>query len=324
MTTPASAGVLPLADLSIEEQLARRQARVEEALRRGRIQADVRPIAPSPRAVGARARVKLRAGPEGRLGFFRPGTHEWVEVPLEEVARPEIAAEAARIAGRVRGACELRSDGARVAVVVEQAADLDGDVFLGDLSDDAGGRRRRGRVLSGNPTLTIEGLRVSPASFYQVNLEMNTRIVADVDALLQELAPARLLDLYAGIGNLSARAVRRGVPTTLVENDPSSVADARVNAKGAEIVEADAGRLKAGERFFDVLMLDPPRAGAQGLLPRLAVTRPRAILYLSCEPTTLARDLGPVLAQGYRVERVQPYDMFPGTEHVETLVVLLR
>lgn len=330
MHTSAESGILPLADLTPEDQLARRQARVEEAFRRGRLRVDVRPIVPSPRTTGARARVKLRPGPDGHLGFHRPGTHEFVEVDLAQIARPEVVAEAARIVGRVNGACEIRSDGERVAVILEHAADLDGNVYvvngslIGDETRPVKRGGQRGRILSGNPTLEPWGLRVSPLSFYQVNLEVNARIVEDVDALLQELKPTHLLDLYAGIGNLSARAVRRGVPATLVEMDPSSVADARVNAPGAEIVQTDAGKVVAGKHFFDVLLLDPPRAGAPGLLPRLCVTRPRAIVYLSCEPANLARDIAPMVASGYRVERVQPYDMFPGTEHVETLAVLVR
>ncbi|MFZ5478918.1 MAG: class I SAM-dependent RNA methyltransferase [Myxococcota bacterium] len=312
MTTAAEAGVLPLAGLPVEEQLAIREARVRDALRKGRVEAEVSPIVPSPRHAGARARVALKASPEGRLGFFRPGTHTWVEVPLDEVARPEVVAEAARIAGRVRGEVEIRSDGERVAVVLERPADIGGNVWC------------KGRVLAGDPTLRVNGLRVSPGSFYQVNLEVNARIVDDVDAVLARLAPARLLDLYAGVGNLSARAVARGVPATLVETDASSVADARVNCPGAEIVRGDAGRLTAGKHFFDVALLDPPRAGAPGVIQTLLVTRPRAIVYLSCEPATLARDVRPATQAGYRPTRVQPYDMFPGTEHVETLVILER
>ena len=92
----------------------------------------------------------------------------------------------------------------------------------------------------------------------------------------------------------------------------------------AEVLVQDAGRWSPGHRFFDVAVLDPPRAGAPGLLPKLLVTRPRALLYLSCDPTTLARDLRPALASGYVLDRVQPYDMFPGTEHVETLALLVR
>lgn len=305
--------VLPLAHLPYDEQLARRQAIVTDSLRRGHVHAEVLPIVPSPRIEGARARVKLRVGPDGVLGFHEPGSHTFSAEPLDPIARPELVAAAAQLTGRLRhGELELRTDGQKVVVVSEGGLPPVWEhVFA------------RGKVVAGDPTLRIDGLRVSPGSFYQVNLEINARIVADVDALLQELAPTRLLDMYAGIGNLSARAVRRKVPTTAVEQERSSVADARANLPGAEILCQDAGRWKVGP-FFDVAILDPPRAGAPGLLPKLATTRPRAILYLSCDPITLARDLRGMAGAGYTIARIQPYDMFPGTEHVETLVVLTR
>ncbi len=310
----ADAGILPLADLPYAEQLARREESVREALRRGRVDAEVLPIVPSPRVEGSRARVKLKVGPGGALGFNRPGTHAFVEVPLDALARPEVVAAAETVRGRLRPGeeVELRSDGQKVVVVLDAPADIPGNVWA------------KGRTLRGDPLLHVAGLRVSPRSFYQVNLEVNERIVTDVDAVLQDLAPARLLDLYAGIGNLSARAVRRGVPATLVEQDKSASADAAYNLPAAEVLTQDAGRWVAGHRFFDVALLDPPRAGAPGLLPKLVVTRPRAIVYLSCDPATLARDLRTVLAAGYRITRVQPYDMFPGSDHVETLAVLVR
>ncbi len=320
MESLVEAGLLPLALLPRAEQRARAHARAAEALARGRLDVEVAPIVASPRETGARARLKLRADAAGRLGFHRAGTHDWMQVPLDALARPEVVAEAARIEawGGARGEVELRSDGVRVTTVLSEAparpiADLgEANVAQGP------------RTLAGRPTLRVGGLRVSALSFYQVNLEINEAIVARVDAELVRLAPSRLLDLYAGIGNLSARSVARGVAATLVEVDKHSSADARVNCPGAEVLAQDAAKLKAGERFFDVALLDPPRAGAPGVIPRLLVTRPRAVIYLSCEPTTLARDLGPLAAAGYRFTTVQPYEMFPGTDHVETLVVAER
>jgi 23S rRNA (uracil1939-C5)-methyltransferase len=306
-------GILPLADHPYADQLRIREDRVRDAFRKGRLDVDVLPIVPSPLPRGARARVKLRVGPKGALGFFLPGTHSFVDAPLEDLARPEVVAAADALRGRLPpGEVEVRSDGEKVAIVLDAPAAIEGNVWA------------KGRVRSGDPTLQVLGLRVSAESFYQVNLEINTRIVADVDALLATLAPARLLDLYGGIGNLSAPAARRGVPVTLVEQERSALADARRNLPGADVVSLDAGRWVPGQRFFDVALLDPPRAGAPGLLAKLMVTRPRAFVYLSCDPATLARDLRVAVAGGYRIDRVQPYDMFPGTEHVETLAVLVR
>ena len=291
-----AAGILPLAEIPYADQLELRRDRVVRALARLGIETPVSPIVPSPRPTGSRARVDLKLQ-DGVVGFHATGTHTFVPASLERLARPEVVAAAHGLKGG--GEVEIRSDGAQVQVI-------------------------RGTTVHGPRRLNVDGLTVSPGSFYQVNLEVNARIVADVDAWLIELAPVHLLDLYAGIGNLSVRASRRGVPATLLESDPSSVADARRNLPGAEVRKGDAARLPPGSIFFDVALLDPPRAGAPGVLADLAVTRPKAILYLSCEPTTLARDLATVLTRGYRVDLVQPYDMFPDTEHVETLVVLRR
>lgn len=334
--------LLPLAHLPYAEQLARREERVRHALDRAGLRAPIAPIVPSPRRTGARARVSLRVGPGGALGFHLPGSHTFVRLDLAPLARPELVEAAARIEATLteaaasgagiplRGGLELRTDGTRTVLVLDEpprgprrsGGSAPGDTSLPEGLGDhvtVGPRRLRGDV-----RLHVLGLRVSPTAFYQVHLEMNERVVADVDAWLTDLAPARLLDLYAGIGNLSARAVRRGVAATLIESDPVSAADARHNLPDAEVRTADAGRYEAGSTFFDVAVLDPPRAGAPGLLPRLALTRPRAILYLSCEPTTLARDVATLLPLGYALALVQPYDMFPGTDHVETLVVLTR
>lgn len=314
----AEAGLLPFADLPYTEELARKQAFVAEAFRRRGLTATVGEVVPSPRRFGARARAKFRAGPHGELGFFRPGTHDFVSPPLEDLARPEIVVAAARVSatGTARGEIELRSDGHRV--VGESETEIGG---IDDLAV-------RGRVVRGNPTVVIAGLRVSPGAFSQVNLEVNALLVAAVDAELLRLGPEALLDLYGGVGNLCRSTVLRGVTTTLVESSRVAAADARVNlGTKVSIVVSDAGKFAAGQYVFDVAVIDPPRAGALGVLPKIAVTRPRAMIYVSCDPVTLARDVDTVCGgarAGYQIVRVQPFDMFPGSDHVETLCVLER
>lgn len=311
MASPAvEAGILPLHDMEYREQLRWRRGRVAAALARLGLAEAVAEVVPSERTSGYRARVKLRGGPGGALGFHRPGSHELVEIPLDAIARPEIVEAAARLRalGGVRGECELRSDGSTVQLVAEHPVPGFGPVAT------------RGR----GPPLHPGGLRASPRSFFQVNLEVNAALTAHVDAILAELAPAGLLDLYCGIGNLSARARARGTPVVGWESAASAVEDARANLPGASIVARDALSFQAGDAFFDVAVVDPPRAGAAGLLPRLAVTRPRAMVLVSCEPTTLGRDLGSVIGRGYRCREIVPFDMFPGTEHVEVVAVLER
>ena len=308
----AEAGLLPHADLPYDDELARKLAFVAKAFARRGLTGNVEPVVASPRRFGARARAKFRGGAAGELGFYRPGTHEFVSPSIEDLVRPEIV-RAAGLLGPARGEIELRSDGARV--VAEAEHDIGG---IDDLAV-------AGRVVRGNPALVIDGQRVSPGAFSQVNLEVNRLLVQAVDAQLERLEPQALLDLYGGIGNLCLRAARRGVPTTLVESSRVALADAAFNLAGtvAKVVGADAGRIKPGQYIFDVVVMDPPRAGAQGVLTMLAVTRPRAIVYVSCDPVTLARDVDSIRS-GYDIVTITPFDMFPGADHVETLCVLER
>lgn len=302
-------GLLPWGELPYAEQLERKRELVQQALARRGVAVPVAETRASPRQRGARARVKLQSQ-RGQLGFFRPGTHELVCPPLHDLARPEVVAAAAGLQSR-GGEVELRSDGERV--VVHATAPCHGlpDVAI------------NGRVVAGNPVLRVDGARVSPGSFYQVNLEVNRALVAHVDAHLRSLGAEAVLDLYGGVGNLSRAARQRGTPVTLVESNPAAAADARHNLPGATVTTGDAGRFRAGSAVFDVALLDPPRAGAPGVLAAVATTRPRAIVYVSCDPVTLARDVATVLG-GYDVVEVVPFDMFPGTDHVEAVCVLAR
>ena len=128
---------------------------------------------------------------------------------------------------------------------------------------------------------------VSPSSFYQVNLEVNDRLVERVGRATRQYSPTVVLDLYAGIGNLSLPLAKSGVAVTQLEIAGSSTRDAeRTTVReglNVTICNDDAGRFQAGDHFFDVAILDPPRAGAPGVLEQLILTRPRALLYVSCD-----------------------------------------
>ena len=170
--------------------------------------------------------------------------------------------------------------------------------------------------------------RLSAGSFFQVNLEVNALLVARVLESIAALSPTKVLDLYAGAGNFSLPLAAQGHPVLMVESQGESLADARRTAEAHELpieqLRADASRLRAGEHFFDVALLDPPRAGAPGVISQLVLTRPHALVYVSCHAPSLARDLKEATAAGYRVRELSLFDMFPQTSHVETLCVLGR
>ncbi|MFT4974582.1 MAG: 23S rRNA (uracil1939-C5)-methyltransferase [Myxococcota bacterium] len=303
-------------------------------------------VIPSPRSLGYRARVLLRPGPDGQLGYHPRRSNTPLPIDRCPVARDEISAVIAAL-GPVPPALagvELRSDGAKVVLsaLTNQRHGRQRGRRRGTISTDAllqategaplAGVALDGRTLRGDvhTHLIAGGIahQLHPLTFYQVNLEINEWLVDTVRALVTELSPAGVLDLYSGAGNLSLPLAAAGIPVTLIEQSPTAVSDAKATAKRlgltADIRRGDAGSYQAGDTFFEVVVLDPPRAGAPGVLAQLIVTRPRRIIYVSCNPTALARDIRPALSAGYRLVRLDSLDMFPQTHHAEALCVLDR
>jgi 23S rRNA (uracil1939-C5)-methyltransferase len=169
---------------------------------------------------------------------------------------------------------------------------------------------------------------VQAGTFTQVNPEANRILVQTVLELAQPLEGRSVLDLYSGAGNLSLPLAEAGARVTAVEQSAGAAADAAAAAERRgldayrvlnERAESAARALSANGESFDLVVLDPPRSGARELMEPILALRPQSIVYVSCDPATLARDLAE-LSRGYRVDRVQPIDMFPQTYHVETVV----
>ena len=185
--------------------------------------------------------------------------------------------------------------------------------------------------LIGSPYLHEElagrRLRVSAGSFFQVNTEQAEALLEVVREYARIEPGETVLDAYGGVGTIGLALAGRAGRVLIAEASPSAAADARKNASSvpnATVIEgAVEAVLPALEGAIDVAVLDPPRAGvAARALAALAARRPRRIVYVSCDPSTLARDLGRLLEQGYALQEVQPVDMFPQTYHVECVALL--
>ncbi|GFO53764.1 putative RNA methyltransferase [Geomonas sp. Red276] len=175
-------------------------------------------------------------------------------------------------------------------------------------------------------------LRFSRGGFSQVNYAQNLQLIRTVVQWAGLRGGERVLDLFCGNGNFSLPLATYAGEVAGVEGYAPSIEDAVANAAANQVANAGfrvsdvaaAVRKIAnrGERF-DLVVLDPPRAGveAAGEIPRL---KPEHIIYVSCDPATLARDLGTLSAGGYRVVRSQPVDMFPQTYHLESVTELVR
>lgn len=196
----------------------------------------------------------------------------------------------------------------------------------------------RERVLDGpgylEDTLCGCTFRISPQAFYQVNARQCEVLYRTAIDLMGLTGRETLLDAYCGTGTIGLCAAKDAARLIGVELNAQAVRDARENARRNGIANAsfrceDAGRFMArmaeqGERP-DVVCMDPPRAGSdERFLSALIAMGPARIVYVSCCPETLARDLARLTAGGYRAERAVPVDMFPNTEHIETVVMLSR
>lgn len=179
-----------------------------------------------------------------------------------------------------------------------------------------------------------QGLRFEfqPTDFVQVNGAINRALVAQAVALLEVAPTHRVLDLFCGLGNFTLPLAQRAAEVVGIEGEAGLVARARHNAAingignahfhVANLAEADGGAAALAARF-DRILLDPPRAGAIEVLPRLAALGATRMVYVSCHPGTLARDLGVLCHEhGYRLEAAGVIDMFPHTTHVESIAVL--
>lgn len=183
-------------------------------------------------------------------------------------------------------------------------------------------------------TEIIAGLRfrIHLDTFFQTNSAQAERLVEVALSLAGDVADAEVVDVYCGVGLFSLALAKAGARVTGVEIVESAVAAARRNATENRLQSlafhaGDARKVLAevlpaglGPK---VLLLDPPRAGAGGkVMRRIARACPQRIIYVSCNPTTLARDLVELRPFGYHVTAVQPLDLFPQTYHVETVVAL--
>lgn len=349
-------GGCPWQHLSYQEQLKAKEQLLREHLRRigGLSDPPLLPIIPSPNEWGYRHRLRLRFDDEKRLGFYQARSHEVVEIATCLIAEEVVSAH---LSLAREWLVSLRTMVRRVEIVAQGLAPrvillgnaegsfhaADGAVsvaFLHAHPSIAGlvlfGRRWRrawgdARVIL-DPGVDGLSVRVSQGGFTQVNPAGNRELITVLLGLGEFHSEQRVLELYCGAGNFSLPIARRVRELVGVEQNGTSVADAVKNAReqgltNCRFLWASARKsvrdLARREENFDVVVLDPPRAGATEVMADLPQLRAQQVLYVSCHPATLARDVRALIGHGYRVHRVQPLDLFPHTYHVETVVVLL-
>lgn len=200
----------------------------------------------------------------------------------------------------------------------------------------------RDNVILGRKYHLLEGLpyiqeklcglsfKVSPASFFQVNPQQAECLYAKVLELADLKGGETVLDAYCGVGTLSLLLARYAGQVIGVECVAEAIVDAKENAQLNEIGNAFFVCAHSEEYVqtlaeIDLILLNPPRQGCEpSFLRSVGRISPERIVYVSCDPATLARDLAQLYLYGYRIETAQPFDMFPQTAHVECVVKLTK
>ncbi len=230
--------------------------------------------------------------------------------------------------------------GAELVSVSAIFLEAEGQQRLGPFPEDTAGEGggERGLVCLDFPALSGLGvpdyLLVQEAGgFCQVNPAQNRRMVEQMLAWLAGFEVTTAADLFCGMGNFSIPLALAGIAVTGSDLQRSAIRSAARNAEAAGLsnctfiqaaAEQAARKLAEAGAHFDLVVLDPPRRGCAEVIPRLAGLGAGLLLYISCDPATLARDLAGLTGQGYRLEKVGVIDMFPQTAHLESMVLLRK
>jgi 23S rRNA (uracil1939-C5)-methyltransferase len=351
-----SCGGCPWQHLRYETQLAAKAKSVEDALRRiGKLDHfELLPILSSPREEHYRRRIRLHTNLAGRLGFHRPFSGQLVEIDSCLIADPRLES-GLPLAREWRESLATRVKEIEISLGEDEAA----PVFIGraggefapeddrvsalflDRHPPVGGLILTGRGWRkswGESQVSLyaeEGLKIRAEAdaFTQVNPEAGRRLARELLAWGDFHDSDRVLELYSGAGNFTLPVARRCGTIAAVEGNPLAVESGRKNSRSHGLekirwicspVPPAIHRLKENGARFSKIILNPPRSGAKGLMESLAFLGADKILYVSCNPATLARDLAALARQGYRLARVLPVDFFPHTFHVEVLAEAVR
>ncbi|MEJ8322094.1 23S rRNA (uracil(1939)-C(5))-methyltransferase RlmD [Kosakonia sacchari] len=191
------------------------------------------------------------------------------------------------------------------------------------------------QVSGESPWYSSDGLRLtfSPRDFIQVNDGVNQQMVARALEWLDVQPGDRVLDLFCGMGNFTLPLAKRAASVVGVEGVANLVAKAQDNAQQNglqnvtffhENLEEDVTKQPWASRGFDKVLLDPARAGAAGVMKHILKLSPGRVVYVSCNPATLARDSEALLDAGYQIQRLAMLDMFPHTGHLESMVLFVN
>ena len=256
---------------------------------------------------------------QGDVGFTRAGTHQILRVEYCHLMHPAINEVLALVQGKPQGARRLHQIMVRYGVHT-------GQLLISPKLDIEGFPLESGQAFL-EERLLGKTFRVSAASFFQVNTLQAEVMARKIVELLHPSAGDTVVDAYCGVGTFGLLLADHAGKVIGIEDSAAAIRNAQHNAQGVHNVEFVDG---ATEKVLHevakpgaLVILDPPRQGCRPeVIESLAALRPRRIVYVSCDPVTLARDLRLLVDRGFALRHIQPIDMFPQTYHIECVALL--
>lgn len=313
-------------------------------------------VIPSPQSFGYRIRTQLKAKGKA-LGYFEERSHQIVGVQECQIVHPLINQMISFIRKMFLPFSRMEEieinvspeEGNGVLIFHSLSLERKTEKVLGDLLQNH--TLFKGIVIAkkerlnlfGDPTLNFTiplsqarekrnlKFRISPGSFFQINLEQNQTLIQTVLQFSEVNKEDRVLDLYAGVGNLTLPLAVGAREVLGIEENKMAMEDACFNSEknGIRNCEFIQGRVEDILRHWrrekpDIVVLDPPRTGCKAVLDQVVKLKPKKIIYVSCDPTTFSRDLHLFSEGGYFLQHLCLIDMFPQTYHMEVIGLLQR
>ncbi len=324
-------------NLSYENQLKAKAEILRDQLKRiGKIEnPPVQPMIASPAEWNYRNHMQFHLTEDGRVGFVNARGRS--VIPISECHLPQAGIQTfwpdlqfETTVGAERISVRVGQDEELMLILESESPEtpeleIEADISVVHIYDD------HGVVIAGQDHLTVSVLEkdfhVSAASFFQVNTKMAGKMVQHLFAILPVSSDTTLLDVYCGAGLFSKFFASKCKQVIGVESSESACEDFAINLDEFENVELYEGEaeeiLPALTGKFDsplYMIVDPPRAGIEKhALDAIINIKPQVIVYVSCDPSTLARDASRLIHAGYQLEEVTPFDLFPQTYHIESI-----
>jgi 23S rRNA (uracil1939-C5)-methyltransferase len=304
--------------ISYEHQLELKRHIVREQLRRigGFADPPVSPTLGSDNPWGYRNHIRFTAKPRGEVGFVQRGTHRFLRIDRCLIADGRVNAALPLLQGRCGG---LHQVAFRLGVNTGESL-VHPDLSAVEPSIESGQKWYHEELLG-------HRFRISGASFFQTNTRQAERLIQLVSEKLDLQAGETLVDAYAGVGTFAVILADKVARVVAIEESSAAVDDAMANIEGIDNIQYYRGKtedvLSDVKEPAQALILDPPRQGCHpAALDAVLALRPGRIAYVSCDPSTLSRDLRLLVDGGYELADVTPVDMFPQTYHIECVASL--